>query len=125
MPQSVLLHTIVNGKYLRLYEDDKDIVEDLERTESELIELTKSRLRTLTNMRQAYDAIATNNLNATFKRLTSIAIFLTIPTIVGGLWGMNVDVPFQNNPHAFLYVLVIITVFVTGVVAFFHRKRWL
>ncbi|HSH17918.1 MAG TPA: magnesium transporter CorA family protein [Candidatus Saccharimonadales bacterium] len=124
-PQSVLLHSIVNGRYLRLYEDDRDIVEDLERGEGELIELTKSRLRTLTNMRQAYDAIATNNLNNTFKRLTSIAIFLTIPTIVGGLFGMNVALPFQEHPQAFLFVLLIITSFITLAIAIFRRKRWL
>ncbi len=124
-PQSVLLNSIVNGRYLRLYEDDRDIVEDLERTESELIELTKSRLRTLTNMRQAYDAIATNNLNATFKRLTSIAIFLTIPTIVGGLFGMNVDLPLDHHPYAFLEVLGIIAILVTLTIYIFRRKRWL
>lgn len=125
LPQSVLLNSIVNGRYFRLYEDDRDMVEDLERTESELIELTKSRLRTLTNMRQAYDAIATNNLNNTFKRLTSIAIFLTIPTIVGGLWGMNVAVPFADDPNAFLYVLLLIVSLITLVVWIFKRNKWL
>ncbi len=125
LPQSVLLNSIVNGRHLRLYEDDRDIVEDLERTESELIELTKSRLRTLTNMRQAYDAIATNNLNNTFKRLTSIAIFLTIPTIIGGLWGMNVPVPFRDDPHAFTYVLFLIAGLAVAAVWFFSRKKWL
>lgn len=124
MPQSVLLAAIVNGKYLRLYEDDRDIVEDLERTESELIELTKSRLRTLTNMRQAYDAIATNNLNLTFKRLTSIAIFLTIPTIMGGYFGMNVPVPFHDATHGFTYVLLITFGLVVAVVWFFRHKKW-
>lgn len=123
-PQSVLLASIVDGRHLRLYEDDRDIVEDLERTESELIELTKSRLRTLTNMRQAYDAIATNNLNQTFKRLTSIAIFLTIPTIVGGYWGMNVHVPFYGTVYGFWAVLAITVVLVFLVVWFFRSKRW-
>lgn len=124
-PQSVLLASIVHGRYLRLYEDDRDIVEDLERTESELIELTKSRLRTLTNMRQAYDAIATNNLNNTFKRLTSIAIFLTIPTVISGLWGMNVGVPFHTWQYGFALVLVIIAGLAAATIWFFHRKKWL
>lgn len=125
LPQSVLLASIVHGKYLRLYEDDRDMIEELERSENELIELTKSRLRTLTNMRQAYDAIATNNLNNTFKRLTSIAIFLTIPTIVGGLFGMNVPVPFTDDSHAFTQILILIALLMLGAIWFFKRKRWL
>ncbi|MDB5181765.1 MAG: hypothetical protein JWP13_528 [Candidatus Saccharibacteria bacterium] len=124
-PQASLLMAFTTTKYIRLAEDDKEMIEDLILEARELIELTKSRLRTLVNIRQAYDAIATNNLNKTFKRLTSIAIFLTIPTVVGGLWGMNVAVPFHDDPHAFSYVLLISIFLVTGVVLFFKRKRWL
>jgi len=124
-PQALLFRSLLSGKYLRLYEDDRDIVEDIERSTSELITLVQGRLRTLVNMRQAYDAIATTNLNATFKRLTSIAIFLTIPTIIGGIYGMNVDLPLQHAHHAFLFVLALIAVVSGGMVWFFHRKKWL
>ncbi len=124
-PQGKLIDELLSGKYLRLYEEDRDIVEDIERGTDELIDQVKNRLRTLRNMRQAYDAIATTNLNNTFKRLTSIAIFLTIPTILGGLWGMNVAVPFEKSPHAFGIVLGIIVIITTAFVVFFHRKKWL
>ncbi len=124
-PQGKLIDELLSGKYLRLYEEDRDIVEDIERGTDELIDQVKNRLRTLRNMRQAYDAIATTNLNNTFKRLTSIAIFLTIPTILGGLWGMNVAVPFSHDPNAFGFVIAIIIIVTTGFVLFFHRKKWL
>lgn len=123
-PQALLFTALLNGKYLRLYEEDRDMIENIERGTDELITQTQGRLRTLVNMRQAYDAIATTNLNATFKRLTSIAIFLTVPTIVGGIWGMNVALPLSDNPHAFLIVLGLIIVLMTGLVVFFHRKKW-
>ncbi len=123
-PQALLFNALLSGKYLRLYEEDKDYIEDIERSTDELITQVQGRLRTLVNMRQAYDAIATTNLNNTFKRLTSIAIFLTIPTIVGGLWGMNVPVPFANDSHAFAGVLIIIGVLISIAVAVFHRKKW-
>lgn len=124
-PQALLFKSLLSGKYLRLYEDDRDMIEDIERSASELITLAQGRLRTLVNMRQAYDAIATTNLNNTFKRLTSIAIFLTIPTIVGGLWGMNVPVPLEHTRFAFVEVLGVIGVLTALAVWFFHRKRWL
>lgn len=123
LPQGGVLKTLTNGKFIRMYEDDRDIIEDLMLGTTELIEVTRSRLLTLTNIRQAYDAIATNNLNKTFKRLTSITIFLTIPTIIGGLWGMNVDVPFQGARYAFLYVLGLIALLLIVVIVIFRRKR--
>lgn len=124
-PQAFLSKALLGGKYLRLYEEDRDIIEDIERSTSELITQLQGRLRTLVNMRQAYDAIATTNLNNTFKRLTSIAIFLTIPTIIGGLWGMNVPIPFEHTPYAFYGVLGLITVLIALAVWFFARKKWL
>ncbi len=123
-PQALLFNSLLSGKYLRLYEEDKDYIEDIERSTDELITQVQGRLRTLVNMRQAYDAIATTNLNNTFKRLTSIAIFLTIPTIVGGLWGMNVPVPFANDSMAFYGVLGIIALLISIAVTVFHRKKW-
>lgn len=124
-PQALLFMAILNGKYLRLYEEDRDTIAEIERDTSELIELLRGRLRTLGNMREAYDAIATNNLNTIFKRLTSIAIFMTIPTIVSGLWGVNVPVPFQHARGAFWELIGIIVVTTALSVWYFRRKRWL
>lgn len=124
-PQALLLSSLLSGKYIKLYEQDRDIIEDIERSTSELIEQLRGRLRTLGNMREAYDAIATTNLNNTFKRLTSIAIFLTIPTIIGGIWGMNVALPFEHARYAFLGVLGIILILEFGTIWYFRRRRWL
>ncbi|HSX06857.1 MAG TPA: magnesium transporter CorA family protein [Candidatus Saccharimonadia bacterium] len=124
-PQASLLTALLGGKYLRLYEEDRDIIEDIERGANELILQVQGRLRTLVNMRQAYDAIATTNLNNTFKRLTSIAIFLTVPTIIGGIYGMNVDLPLQHAHYAFLFVTLLIVGAMGGMVWFFRRKQWL
>ncbi|MGH7240947.1 MAG: magnesium transporter CorA family protein [Candidatus Saccharimonadales bacterium] len=124
-PQALLLSSLLNGKYLKLYEQDRDIIEDIERSTGELIEQLRGRLRTLSSMRAAYDAIATTNLNATFKRLTSIAIFMTIPTIIGGIWGMNVDIPLQHARYAFWMVLALIAALTGGAIWFFNRKKWL
>ncbi len=124
-PQQAVLLSLRTGRYMRLYEEDKDLIEDLTLSTTELIEMTKSRLRTLVNVRQAYDTIATNNLNRIFKRLTSIGIFLSVPMVVGGFWGMNVDVPFKNNPHGFSIIVVgtVITTMIT--VYYFHKHKWL
>lgn len=123
-PQATVLNVLLNGRFIRLYEDDKDMIEDLRLGAAELIELAKSRSQALANIRQAYDTIATTNLNQTFKRLTSIAIFFSIPTIIGGLWGMNVAVPMEKNPDAFIYVLLLIVVVMSTVIFVFRRKRW-
>lgn len=123
-PQGLVLNALISGKYMRLYEDDRDLVEDLMLNTSELIELSKSRLRSIVNIRQAYDVIATNNLNKTFRRLTSIAIFLAIPTIFGGIYGMNIELPFQESPFAFVLIIGLMLTVMGLFVRYFQKRNW-
>ena len=39
------------------------------------------------------------------KLLAAVTIILTVPTIVFGLWGTNVPVPFEHSPFGFAIVL--------------------
>lgn len=123
-PQALVLTALESGRYMKLYEDDRDLVEDIMLNTNELIEISKSRIKTVQNMRHAYSVIATNNLNKIFKRLTSIAIFLAIPTIIGGLFGMNVALPFQDYPYAFIFVLLIILGLMFVAFRYFDRRNW-
>lgn len=123
-PQALVLTALESGRYMKLYEDDRELVEDIMLNTNELIEISKSRMKTAQNLRHAYSVIATNNLNKIFKRLTSIAIFLAIPTIVGGLFGMNVALPLQEHPYAFVFVLLIIGGLIAVTFRYFNRRNW-
>jgi len=124
-PYGILLKALASGRYFNFHEADLDLIEDLELSTSELIELSKSRLKTIQNMRNAYSTIATNNLNKIFKRLTSIAIFLAIPTLIGGLWGMNVPVPFAEHPQGFWINVGIMAIATSAFIGYFSHRRWL
>lgn len=124
-PYSILLNTMVGGKYFALHEGDKDLIADIVLSTNELIDLSKSRLKTMQNIRESYTTIATNNLNKIFTRLTSITIFLMIPTIISGLYGMNISLPFQNKAEAFSIVLILTVLIVLSLVAIFKKQRWL
>jgi len=125
-PYGLVLQALLSKKYIKVHEDDEDLIEDLQLSASELIELTKSRLKTVQNTRDAYTAIATNNLNQIFKRLTSIAIFMAIPTLVSGFFGMNVLLPVdQQSNFTFWFVSGLTVALIAGFVLYFKKKRWL
>jgi magnesium transporter len=125
-PYGLVLQALLSGKYIKAHEEDEDLIEDLQLSSSELIELTKSRLKTVQNTRDAYTAIATNNLNQIFKRLTSIAIFMAVPTIVSGFFGMNVLLPIAHeDPNGFWVVAGLTALIMVGFIVYFRQKRWL
>lgn len=124
-PQAVMLQSLTSGKYFRLYEADHEVMTDLRLDVAELTEFTRSRLGALRNIRQVHDAIATNNLNQTFKRLTSVAIFLSVITVVAGLWGMNVPVPFGDSQDGFWFVSGLSAALVALFIYIFAKRDWL
>ena len=118
------LNHLLTGKFMRLYEDDKDLIEDLELGSHELISLATSQLKTIRNIRDAYSTIATNNLNKVFRLMTVITILVGFSTLMTGIYGMNVELPLANTPHAFWVVLSIIAVLISAIAYFFKRQRW-
>lgn len=126
IPAHLVLQTLLSGRYnLTFYEEDKDLIEDLVQDARQMIESSRSSLRTIVNIREAYSNIMTNNLNRRVELLTSITVVLTLPTIVFSLWGVNVPVPGAHNPEAF-GVLVLGTVIAMGVILYvLLKKRWL
>lgn len=124
-PQAIMLRNLLGGRFLPLYEGDKDIIEDLSHSTTELIDLIKSRLKTISNIRDAYSTIMANNLNRIFKRLTSIGIFLAVPTVTASLYGMNVRLPNADSPVAFWEVLGIASLATIVFILLFKKLKWL
>lgn len=69
-----------------------------------------------------FSSIISNRLNNLMKVLTSMSIILTIPSIIGALWGMNVSLPFEKNPIAFR-LLICGSLMISLGVAFLLRKK--
>jgi magnesium transporter len=123
-PMDSLLNTLLNGRFMRLYEEDRDLIEDLSLGTQELTQLAESRLGTLRNIREAYSTITANNLNKIFKLMTSITILMSIFSTITGIYSMNVYVPYQNR-RAAAWVIIGVTLGLIGIAAyFFKRKKW-
>lgn len=118
----VVMEKTLRGKIIKLYEEDEELLEDAIIENKQAIEMSKIYSDILNGTMDAYASIISNNLNGVMKMLTSITIILAIPTLVASLWGMNVPVPFQNNPWGFL-ILIIGSVIVTGITIAWLKYR--
>ena len=112
----LVMEKTMRGKIIKLYEDDEDILEDAITENRQAIEMAKIYSDILNGTMDAYASIISNNLNGVMKFLTSITIVLAIPTMISSFWGMNVNLPFQNNKFGFLIMLgvsIVLTLLVT------------
>ena len=100
------------------------MVEDLSVDIEQVIARCKSLLRTITNVRDSYRAVMDTRLNETMRILTVATLALTIPTMLAGILGMNVDFPFDvHGPTAFWVMVSASVVIAIGVNYYFLRKR--
>jgi magnesium transporter len=123
-PINNLLQDLLSGKFLKLYEKDKDLIEDLSLGTGQLIERCRADLKTIVNIRESYSTIITNNLNRVIKLLTALTIILTIPTIIASIYGMNVRLPLADNPLAFNWIIGITFLFSLAALLVLLKKRW-
>ncbi|MDP2704065.1 MAG: magnesium transporter CorA family protein [bacterium] len=124
VPSNVMLSNLLSGKSLQLYEEDKDLMEDLSLHAGQLVELCRSSLKTIVNIREAYSTIVTNNLNRVIKFLTALTILLTVPTMIASLYGMNVPLPLADSPFAFWIILGSVLGISGTLLWVFSKNRW-
>lgn len=116
--------TLVSKKLIPLSTDDKELVEDLSVDFEQLIARCKSLLRTITNVRDSYRAVMDTRLNETMRVLTVATLSLTIPTMLAGVFGMNVKFPFGTDSMLPFWLIVIVSaVAAIAISLYFLRKR--
>ncbi len=70
------------------------------------VDMTHTNNQILQQYSQMVSAVISNNLNDVMKFLTSLTMILTIPTIIGGIYGMNVKLPGASVVHAFTWIML-------------------
>lgn len=124
IPTNNTLQKLLAGGYLKLYEEDRNLIEDLFLDNRQLIETCKTVLKSIVNIRDAYSTIMTNNLNQIIKFLTALTIILTVPTIISSFYGMNVKLPLQDAWWAFWAISALVLVIISILVIIFVKNKW-
>jgi len=120
----IVLEKILRSTPVKMYPDDTDLLEDVIVENKQAIEMANIYSNILTGTMDAYASVISNNLNIVMKFLTSVTIVLSVPTMVASFFGMNVDVPFENNPHAFV-IIFIMTLFFSMILAITMLRKQL
>ena len=124
-PTNDILKQLLSGKILKLYENDKDLTEDLFLSNKQLIERSQMNLNIISNIRNAYSTIMTNNLNRVIKFLTALTIILNIPMIISSFYGMNIALPLAGSPLAFWQISSFTLIITLILLLIFSKNRWL
>ncbi|MCR4798739.1 MAG: magnesium transporter CorA family protein [Lachnospiraceae bacterium] len=124
----VVLDRLTRYGRLRQYEEDQELLEDVIIENRQAIEMTQIYRDIINGTRELLSTVINNRLNNAMKYLAAITIVMSIPTIVSGLWGMNVSgkwMPFSDTPHGFLVICLATLVISIIAMWILHKRKML
>ncbi len=110
------------GQFLRLYEEDMDILEDVSIENKQAIEMCSIYRSILATTTEGYASVISNDANSVMKLLTSITLVISIPTLIASLWGMNTWVPGQANKIGF-FIIAGVSVIATALSIWILKRK--
>ena len=100
---------------------DEEMIDDILLHIQQLLVAVSSNLQSVTSIRNAYSTIANNSLNQRMKTLTVLTVLIALPNVFYGMYGMNVALPFAEQPWAYSAV-VVFTIVIIIVVYILARR---
>ncbi len=94
----ITLEKIMRGRYIKLYDEDQDLLEDVLIEIKQAVDMAATHLNILNGNMDFFASMISNNLNTVMKIQASLTLLVSIPTVVSGLYGMNIigGLPFDG-----------------------------
>ena len=76
-------------------------------------------------LNDTHDSLISHRTNEVIRALTVISVIILPLTLVSGLYGMNVRLPFEGWGYAFEAILVLMLMTALAMLIFFKSRRWI
>ena len=102
----LLEHIQGHALYRSFNEIEREQFDDAMIEARQLVYMTESNCQVLQQLSSSYNNILNNNLNDNLTTLTILEALLAVLAVVTGFFGMNVPLPFTDDPNAWLYISI-------------------
>ena len=121
----VVLDKLARYSSIKQYPEDQELLDDVMVENKQAIEMTGIYRDIISGTRELMTTIINNRLNNIMKFLAAITIVMAIPTIISGIYGMNVSgkwMPLAKTPYGF-YIVCGIIVLICIIIALILKKK--
>lgn len=120
----IVLNRLLKQTAIKQYPEDEELLEDVLIEYKQAIEMTQIYYEVLDNTISKYSALMDYDLNNAMKLLTSFTIVLAIPTVISGIFGMNlINMPWSASPSGFWIVNVITVALCIMCIMLLRKKK--
>lgn len=115
----LLEHIQGHALYRRFNDVEREQFDDAMIEAHQLVSMTDLISQVLQQLSASYNNILNNNLNDSLTILTIISVLLAVLAVITGFFGMNVPLPFTEEPNAWIYILI------TSLILWSALSQWL
>jgi len=120
----IMLERLQKDALLMQHPEDAELIADVLTEIRQAITMASVASNILSQMMDAFASIISNNLNVVMKFLAVFTIVLTFPTMIASFYGMNVTLPGQDAPLAFVVTLGVSLGVSLLAAVIFWKKDW-
>jgi len=102
----LLEHIQGHALYRKFNDVEREQFDDAMIEAHQLVSMTDLISQVLQQLSASYNNILNNNLNDSLTVLTIISVLLAVLAVITGFFGMNVPLPFTEEPNAWIYILM-------------------
>ncbi|WP_250307527.1 magnesium transporter CorA family protein [Streptococcus sp. Marseille-Q3533] len=102
----LLEHIQSHALYRKFNDVEREQFDDAMIEAHQLVSMTDLISQVLQQLSSSYNNILNNNLNDSLTILTIISVLLAVLAVITGFFGMNVPLPFTEEPNAWIYILM-------------------
>ncbi len=124
-PQPSIVKSLEERDYPFLREDLDVYFGDIGDHLGKIIETLDEYKEVVEGLNASSDSLFSHRTTQIMKMLTILATMLLPFVLVSSIYGMNIDLPFQNSPYAFVITIAVMLCISGAMLLYFRSKRWI
>jgi magnesium transporter len=124
-PQVRVFHKFESGGIKGYEEDMEDYWGNILDQYQKMFDLVEDYGELIEGLSHTFDSLQTNKTNEIMRILTFISTRMLPLSVISGIYGMNVNLPFMQEGWVFGVIIAVMLIVVVGFIFYFKKKRWL
>lgn len=110
----------------KFYKEDLEVYfEDIQYKYDKIRNTIDISFENVDSLGETYNTLMTIKTNSVINVLTIFSVITWVLTLISGIYGMNVILPWMEKQHFFMIIMGIMVLVCWWLLRFFRRKRWI
>ena len=108
-----------------LHEDMEEYFGDIADHLFKLRDIADENFEIISSYADAADTLSSHRINEVMRILTVISVIMLPLTLISSIYGMNINLPFADDPNAFMLTAIIMILVALLMLLIFRLRHWL